>query len=469
MKEQNQLEGQEAEMRYKSQMEKIKKKGRADSRDKSEKDRGTEMKPGTEKAMFAEEKSEEEMEQELETLLNQPQEQKKKRRSPLAAVKNIRNWSPKKKKCGAAVLAVAAAVLVLRALAGGKSSAPAVASMPLERGDVVSTLSLTGPISGTDSADVVSNLHAEVLEIRVKEGDRVEKGQVLAVLDRTDAQKEVDIAQNSYELAVSEYNENIRDTRNGYEKAVHCRINARNGADLIKIMTTGGVFSQGDKATPHSHFSQEEIRAAVEEAENMGSYVSTHAQATRGIKMALKNGVKCIEHGFYLDEECIELMVKNDCYLVPTLAIMHASKLYFQEKEGVLPYLKEKTEKSYEAHYRSLEMARKARITVGVGCDFLGDAAFGCPYSEATLELERLCVAGYTPMEVITMATKVNARLLQMEDQLGTLETGKLADVLLVEGRPDEDIRVLRRSDHVKLVVQDGRIVKNAMPHTAKA
>lgn len=248
-----------------------------------------------------------------------------------------------------------------------------------------------------------------------------------------------------------------------------CRINARNGADLIKIMTTGGVFSQGDKATPHSHFSQEEIRAAVEEAENMGSYVSTHAQATRGIKMALKNGVKCIEHGFYLDEECIELMVKNGCYLVPTLAIMHASKLYFQGKEGVLPYLKEKTEKSYEAHYRSLEMARKARITVGVGCDFLGDAAFGCPYSEATLELERLCVAGYTPMEVITMATKVNARLLQMEDQLGTLETGKLADVLLVEGRPDEDIRVLRRSDHVKLVVQDGRIVKNAMPHTAKA
>ena len=248
-----------------------------------------------------------------------------------------------------------------------------------------------------------------------------------------------------------------------------CRINARNGADLIKIMTTGGVFSQGDKATPHSHFSQEEIRAAVEEAENMGSYVSTHAQATRGIKMALKNGVKCIEHGFYLDEECIELMVKNDCYLVPTLAIMHASKLYFQGKEGVLPYLKEKTEKSYEAHYRSLEMARKARITVGVGCDFLGDAAFGCSYSEATLELERLCVAGYTPMEGITMATKVNARLLQMEDQLGTLESGKLADVLLVDGKPDEDIRVLRRSDHVKLVIQDGRIVKNAMPHTAKA
>lgn len=248
-----------------------------------------------------------------------------------------------------------------------------------------------------------------------------------------------------------------------------CRINARNGADLIKIMTTGGVFSQGDKATPHSHFSGEEIRAAVEEAENMGSYVSTHAQANRGIKMALKNGVKCIEHGFYLDEECIELMVKNDCWLVPTLAIMHASKTYFSGKEGVLPYLKEKTERSYEAHYRSLEMARKAHVTVGVGCDFLGDAAFGCPYSEATLELERLCVAGYTPMEVITMATKINARLLLMEDQLGTLESGKLADVLLVEGRPDEDIRVLRDSSRVRLVIQDGRIVKNTMPGGCRA
>ena len=116
-----------------------------------------------------------------------------------------------------------------------------------------------------------------------------------------------------------------------------CRINARNGADLIKIMTTGGVFSQGDKATPHSHFSQEEIRAAVEEAENMGSYVSTHAQATRGIKMALKNGVKCIEHGFYLDEECIELMVKNDCYLVPTLPSCTHRSCIFRGRRACCP------------------------------------------------------------------------------------------------------------------------------------
>ena len=235
------------------------------------------------------------------------------------------------------------------------------------------------------------------------------------------------------------------------------------GKILSQIMTTGGVFSQGDKATPHSHFSGAGIRAAVEEAENMGSYVSTHAQANRGIKMALKNGVKCIEHGFYLDEECIELMLKNDCFLVPTLAIMHASKTYFSRTPGVLPYLRKKTERSYEAHYRSLEMARKAGVQVGVGCDFLGDESFGCPYSQATLELERLCAAGYTPMEVISMATRTNARLLLMEDELGTLEPGKLADVLLVSGDPGTDIQVLRQEENVKLVIQDGRIVKNGL------
>ena len=242
-----------------------------------------------------------------------------------------------------------------------------------------------------------------------------------------------------------------------------CRVNARNGADLIKIMTTGGVFSQGDRATPHSHFSQEEIRAAVEEADNMGSYVTTHAQANRGIKLALKNGVKCIEHGFYLDEECVELMVKNDCWLVPTLSIMHTSKLYFENRPGVLPYLKEKTLLSYEAHYRSLEMARKAGVKIGMGCDFLGDADFGCSYDKANMEFERMHAAGFTPLEIITMATKINSQLLLMDKELGTLETGKLADVILVQGDVSRDILKIRDKNNVKLVIQDGRIVKNIL------
>ncbi len=242
-----------------------------------------------------------------------------------------------------------------------------------------------------------------------------------------------------------------------------CRINMRNGADLIKIMTTGGVFSNGDKAGEHSHFSRDEIRAAVEEAENMGSYVSSHAQANRGIRTALECGVKSIEHGFYLDEYCIDLMIKNDCWLVPTLSIMHASKTYFENREGVLPYLKEKTLKSYETHYKSLEMARKAGVKIGMGCDFLGDASFGCSYDRATMEFERMAYAGFTPLEIVRMATKVNAGLLLMGDQLGTLEAQKLADVILVKGDMSRSVAPITDPANVKLVIQDGKIVKNIM------
>jgi len=245
------------------------------------------------------------------------------------------------------------------------------------------------------------------------------------------------------------------------EVRMACRINARNGADFIKIMTTGGVFSQGDKAVSHSHFSVEEIRAAVEEAENIGSYVAAHAQANRGIKAALKNGVRTIEHGFYLDEESIELMLKNNCYLIPTLSIMHVSKLYFEKTTGVMEYLREKTLASYEAHYHSLEMARKAKVKIGMGCDFLSDAEFGCTYDKATMEFERMEYAGFSPIEIITMATKVNSEIIMMQDKVGTLEAGKLADVILVAGNPLDDIKIMCNADNVKMVIQDGRIVKN--------
>ena len=239
------------------------------------------------------------------------------------------------------------------------------------------------------------------------------------------------------------------------------RINFRNGADFVKIMTTGGVFSQGDKAGETCHFSREEIRTAVEEAENQGTYVSSHAQANKGIRTALENGVRCIEHGFYLDEYCIELMLKNDCYLVPTLSIMHTSKVFNESNPHVLPELKEKTLRSYEAHYRSLEMAHKAGVRIGMGCDFVNDPALGCTYDRANMEFERMEAAGFAPMEILQAATKTNAELLLMADRIGTLEAGKLADVILVDGNPLKDIKIMCNADNIKLVIQDGRIVKD--------
>lgn len=240
-----------------------------------------------------------------------------------------------------------------------------------------------------------------------------------------------------------------------------CRMNARNGADFIKIMTTGGVFSQGDQAGETCHFSRDEIRAAVEEADNMGSYVASHAQANKGIRTALENGVRCIEHGFYVDDYCIDLMLKNDCYLVPTLSIMHISKLYNESNPNVLPELKEKTLRSYEAHYINLDKAHRAGVKIGMGCDFVNDPVMGCTYDKANMEFERMEAAGFSPMEIIQAATKTNSELILMKDKVGTLEEGKLADVILVSGNPLDDIKIMCNAENVKMVIQDGNIVKD--------
>lgn len=230
---------------------------------------------------YASPKSGEEVERELEAYINEPKNGKRRRISLSGAVRAIRGQSPKKKRIDA-VLAVAAAVcLAVRCTAGG-STLSQVPSMALAKGDVVSSLSLTGPVSGTDSADVVSNLHSEVLEIRVKEGDTVEKGQVLAVIDRTDAQKEVDVAQNAYDLAVSEYNESLRDTKIGYEKAKQDYSTASLNYERNKTLFEAGAISSA-------------------EFEAVGNALSDARRAVEGYRM---------ENGQAVPDESYELKVK---------------------------------------------------------------------------------------------------------------------------------------------------------------
>ncbi|MBS6517691.1 MAG: efflux RND transporter periplasmic adaptor subunit [Clostridium sp.] len=190
-------------------------------------------------------KSGEEVEKELEAYMNCQEEKKRRSFFPVRAVRTIRGLSPKKKRTAVILAAAAAVCLAVRCAAGG-NALPKVSSMPLEKGDVVSSLSLTGPVSGTDSADVVSSLHSEVLEIRVREGDTVEKGQVLAVIDKTDAQKEVDAAQNAYDLAVSEYNESLRDTKIGYEKAKQDYHTASLSYERNKTLFESGAISSAE-------------------------------------------------------------------------------------------------------------------------------------------------------------------------------------------------------------------------------
>lgn len=186
----------------------------------------------------ATEKSPEEVQAEMEKYMAEDHTGKKKRVH--------KKWSKKKKIIVLGVLLIAGLGIVKIATGGQKEVLPTVTTVPLETGDVTAVLTLTGPVSGTASADVVSNLHAEVLNIAVKEGDRVEKGQSLATIDSSDVQKAVDIAENSYALAVSEYDKSIRDVQSNYEKAIQDYNTAKLNYDRNQVLFNAGDIASSE-------------------------------------------------------------------------------------------------------------------------------------------------------------------------------------------------------------------------------
>lgn len=188
--------------------------------------------------------SDEEFNKELRGFMEEKEEGKKGKKSKKARKKSAgRKWS-KKKKIIVAAVAVIAVLFVCSKLFGGKAPAMMVSVLPLSKSDVVDTLTVSGPVEGTDSVEVVSNLHAEILSIPVKEGDKIEKDQVLATLDRNDVQKEVDIAKNAYDLAVSTYNEKQQEAVNGYAKARQDYNAAKANFDRTHALFQAGSASQ---------------------------------------------------------------------------------------------------------------------------------------------------------------------------------------------------------------------------------
>lgn len=231
----------------------------------------------------------------------------------------------------------------------------------------------------------------------------------------------------------------------------------REGADLLKIMTTGGVMSGKDKPTA-CHYSMEEIQAFVEEARNWGVKTATHAQGTQGIKNALIAGIDSIEHGIYLDDECIEMMIKQGTYLVPTLAIIDAIVSKGQ-KLGVSKGSVSKAQAVQDIHLENFIKAYKAGVKCGLGTDYLSDPVMS-PHGENAIELEiYVKKAGLSPMEAIICATRNNAEVLGLSDEIGTLEAGKLADLIVVDGDPIEDISVLKDKSRITAVYKGGQPV----------
>jgi len=226
----------------------------------------------------------------------------------------------------------------------------------------------------------------------------------------------------------------------------------REGADFIKLCSTGGVMSEKDLPTS-SQFTVEEIKAMVEEAHNVGAKAASHAQGTKGIKNALLAGVDTIEHGFYMDDEVIEMMIKQKAYFIPTLAITEAI-IQGGTKAGVPEVSLNKAKNAHQAQLRSFEKAWRAGVKVGLGSDYLSDP--WSPMGKNAAELEFYVKAGRTPLETIVCATKVNSEVLGMEDELGTLEAGKFADLIVVQGDPLKDISVLSHRENIVSVYKGG-------------
>jgi imidazolonepropionase-like amidohydrolase len=209
----------------------------------------------------------------------------------------------------------------------------------------------------------------------------------------------------------------------------------RDGADLLKIMTTGGVLSEKDDPS-EAQFTDAEVAALVEEAHRVGMPVASHAQGAAGIKRALKNGVDTIEHGFHVDEECLDLMRETDATFVPTLAIMHRIVTEGDE-HGVPEHGLRKARAASEAHYDAVRRAKAADIPIATGTDFIGPELI--PHGENALELELFVAeAGFAPEEAIASATSVAGRTIP--DNVGGLTAGNHADFLVLGGDPRDDI-----------------------------
>jgi imidazolonepropionase-like amidohydrolase len=226
----------------------------------------------------------------------------------------------------------------------------------------------------------------------------------------------------------------------------------REGVDVLKIMTTGGVLSEKD-APDQSQFTDAEVRAFVEEAHRVGIPVASHAQGAPGIRTALENGVDTIEHGFYIDDECIDLFHDTGATFVPTLSIMH--RLVTEGADhGVPDYGLEKARDAREAHFESTRRAHEADVPIATGTDFVGPALV--PHGENALELELLVEeVGMDEHDVLQSATRVAARTVA-DDDLGTLEPGAHADVLALGSDPLADVSAVR---DVAAVYRDGATV----------
>lgn len=233
-------------------------------------------------------------------------------------------------------------------------------------------------------------------------------------------------------------------------KAVRQRY--KNGADLIKITATGGVLSLA-KNSKNPQFSEQEIRAIVETAQDYDMHVAAHAHGPEGMKRAIRAGVHSIEHGTIMDGEVLALMKKHGTYYVPTIS----AGMFVAEKATISGYYPDIIVP------KALEIGPRLLNTFTTAYKFGIKIAFGTDsgvsnHGDNAKEFYYMVKGGMTEMEAIRSATIVASEMLGINDKLGSVESGKLADIIAVEGNPIKDITSLQR---VVFVMKEGRIFKS--------
>jgi imidazolonepropionase-like amidohydrolase len=232
------------------------------------------------------------------------------------------------------------------------------------------------------------------------------------------------------------------------------RLMLRAGADVIKICTTGGISSATDDPDDEDLL-DEEITAVVDEAHrHRGRPVAAHAQGRAGILAAIRGGVRSVEHGFGIDDEGCDLLGERGVFLVPTLSTM----VQPLDRGKVPPWRFEKKLRWQERTKQNIAAAIERKVNIAAGTD-AGIAAHGQNLAELSCFVE----LGMSPMDAIRAATSNSARLMGVEDRLGTLRPGMLADLVICAGDPLLDISVLSKPENVVVVAQQGVIRKNTL------
>ncbi len=245
--------------------------------------------------------------------------------------------------------------------------------------------------------------------------------------------------------------EGIASGADEFRDAVRFRV--KYGADVIKVCATGGVLSLSDEVdTPQ--LTQEEMDALVDEAHRLRKTTAAHAHGAEGAKVAIRAGIDSIEHGSFLDREAFQMMKERGTYLVPTLMAFeytggaHAPQNY-------PPEIAEKAHAAAQAHSNAFRLALKMGVKIAFGTDS-GVSPHGLNAEEFALMVDR----GMDPAQALLSATSVAAELLGLEEDLGTLEAGKRANIIAVPADPISDIRV---TEKVHFVMKDGIVVRNGV------